>query len=91
MKELKHYEKACQKLADRFLFELECDDHYWVGGEVGGVLAFSDYFVGMNHIADYFKYSFTPDNFWKWYDNWIDEDKKDINMKNWKYLKGFNA
>ncbi|MBU1449065.1 hypothetical protein KKF45_04465 [Patescibacteria group bacterium] len=85
MKLLK-YEKACNDLKDAFLKSIEFfGDEYWIGDTVGEVLCFGDYFMNMNHMADYFRYDYTPEEFWDWYDQYIDE--KGINMKSFKYFK----
>ena len=90
MKELKLYEQACNDLSDKFLKELYpkdftlYDDAYWIGDKIGDVLAFSDMFVDMNQMADYFKYDYTPEQFMNWYWDYIDEERENLNMKNYK-------
>jgi len=89
-KELKNYYKACEALKDKFLEALYpnepeyYDDAYWIAECIGEVLTWGDWCVDMNKIVDYFKYDFTPDKFFEWYDQWI--EKEGINMKNFKYL-----
>lgn len=90
---LKNYEKACEKLAEAFLSELYPedfpDDAYWVGGEIGDVLMWGDWFVTMGNISDYFRHGYKPDDFFNWYDDCIgsgDENLK-VNMKNYLKLK----
>ena len=81
---VKAWEEACKILEIDFLNALygyrEEDwptEHYWVGGEVGGVLHFNDYFVSTNVMADYFKYGYTPDQFFDWYwQSFADKDPK---------------
>ena len=83
LKELKQYEKACEKLANKFLSELydgeTINGYYWVDDKIGGILAWGDWFVNMNIIADYFRYNMKPEEFFEWY-----EEQQDINIKNWK-------
>lgn len=93
------WEESCVELTRDFIEELyeEQDDRdsilgagngYWVGDEVGGVFAWWNYFVDMNNIADYFRYNYTPDLFFGWYDQWAEREGKDaVNMKNFKSLK----
>ena len=89
MKILKQYELACEKLKDAFLnslYEDEIpDDSYWVAEEIGGVLSWGDWYVGMDIMADYFRYNYTPTQFFDWYDQ-IHEDNK-MNMRSWIKLK----
>jgi hypothetical protein len=85
------WEFACGELSSAFLDELyeneTMPEVYWIADEVGGVLHFNDYFVSTNIMADYFKYGYTPDQFFDWYDKcYLDEGCK-INMKNFIKLE----
>ena len=94
LKELDNYYKACNQLVESFLRDLFADDeeyevdYDWIGGACGEVFAFSDYFLNMDQVADYYEYGYDPDLFWSWYDDYI-EKEDNINMKNYRYLKGF--
>ena len=93
------WEEACEELAYDFLEELYShyvdgeqyhDDSFWVGEEIGGVLSWGDYFVDMGNIVDYFRYNYTPDKFFEWYDYALDCHEKEgspINMRNYLKLK----
>ena len=87
MKKLQQYYEACNTLARRFLYDVYPeggDDWFWIGDKIGDVLAFSDMFIDMNQIADYFKYDYTPEQFMNWYWDYIDEERENLNMKNYK-------
>jgi hypothetical protein len=90
MKLIKEYENIINKIAERFLKDLYKEDYidvntdsYWVADEVGGVFYFHGYFICMNVIIDYFKYNYTPDEFFDYYDYNLSNP---INMKNYKKL-----
>jgi len=94
MKQLENYYKACEDLKKEFLKNLYPDadldyagNTYWIGDEIGGVLSFNDCFVHMEHIADYFQYKLTPDDFFVWWDDYIDERTPNLNMKTFKKLQ----
>lgn len=93
METLLKYENACNELARTFLEALYpdepeyYDDWYWIADEIGGCVSWDDWFVNPNSMADYFRYKYTPDEFFKWYDKWV-ENEGALNMKNFK--KTFN-
>lgn len=88
MKELKAYEKACNEVAQAVLkkFKFEQDHDFWIGGEIGGVFYFCDYYLGMDTMVNILKYDFTVDEFFDWYYLSLDlhTEGKDVpsNMKN---------
>lgn len=70
---LKQYEKACQQLAEEFIRKVfnelyDEEDSHWIGNIIGEVLYINDHFIGMDNIANYFRYQFTPEEFFEWYD-----------------------
>ena len=93
------WEEACNELANAFLIDLyksevDGEDYYddrgWVGEEIGEVLMWGDYYVDMGNIADYFRYNYTPNKFFEWYDYALEEHqngKSPVNMKNYLKLK----
>ena len=87
---LQNYKKACEELAQAFLKELYpnepqyYEDIYWIGKAVGEVLSWGDWYVDMHNIANYFKYNFTPDEFFDWYNQYVEDDG--VNMKSFKLL-----
>ena len=93
-KELKNYEKACESLKDAFIKslysegaeEILSDDGFWIGGKIGDVFSWFDYFISVGDMANYFKYECTPDQFFDWYDQWLEEEGG-INMKHYLKLK----
>ncbi len=93
-KELKQYEKACEALKDKFLADLYKDedympdDAYWIGDEVGGVLFWGDWFVDMDNMANYYRYSYTPDEFFDWHDQLCEDKKGRRSMRYYKAFKG---
>ena len=95
MKQLNNYHKACEELKNAFLKDLYpghpeyYDDEFWIGGSVGEVLVWGDWFVHMSTIADYYLNDFTPDEFFNWYDQWIEEGQS-VNMRNFKKLNNLN-
>jgi hypothetical protein len=93
MTPLEKYEKACNDLKDEFLADLCNDgyyatDGYWVSNQVGGVYSWGDWCVDMGDVADYYRYGFTPQEFFEWYDETMDSAMKGkhMNMKTWKKL-----
>jgi len=95
-KELKNYEKACESLKDAFIKSLYSDaeavdtilsnDGFWIGDEIGDVFSWYDYFISVDNMANYFKYEYTPDQFFEWYDHWLEDDGR-LNMKHYLKLK----
>ena len=96
LKPLDNYYKACNKLVEKFLKDLyeddpECDywnDYWWIGDSTGGIFTWGDWFVAMENITDYYEYSYTPDEFFSWWDEYLEKDEK-LTMKHYKLLKGF--
>lgn len=77
VKNLENYYNACCDLAEAFIESLFPDadkptEIWWVANDIGGVLCFSDYFVGMENMVHYFEFGLTPDEFWEWYDRNVD-------------------
>lgn len=89
MKELDQYEKACEKLKDAFMKSLypvrkrDFDDAYWIADEIGGCYSWGEWYVSIGTMADYFRYELNPEQFFSWYDDYLDENKR-LNMKIWK-------
>jgi|TARA_R100000501_G_C2615402_1_gene109098 hypothetical protein len=92
-KQLKAYEKASNELKDAFLKELYPDhseyyeDEYWIGNEIGGVLNWSDYFESIGNMADYFRYGYSAEQWFAYYDHVTEELEPKVNMKNFLKLK----
>ena len=85
----KKYEDACEKLKDAFLADLyeneeDYEDAYWIGGDIGGVLSWGDWFVDTGNMKDYFKYKLTNEEFFDWYDSANYKDSDRINIKHFK-------
>ena len=94
---LQKYEWACTELLIAFIESLYPDqddrdrilkepEGYWVGGVVGEVFAWWGCFVYSDSMADYFRYELTPYEFFKWYDQYINEKGGGVNMKAFKLL-----
>lgn len=103
-KALRNYEEGCMKLCQAFIEDLYPDEDdrerilkegegWWIGGAVGEVYCWWDWFVYANHMADYFKYKLTPNEFFEWYDQWVEnselsskkkKQKPALNMKHFK-------
>lgn len=93
-KPLQDCEKACNRLKNAFIKSLYpdkedrdrvLDEGYWIGDCVGGVFAWWGWYVDTNNMADYFRYEFTPDEFFDWYDQW--KKGAGINMNYYKMRK----
>ena len=95
---LQDYEKACNRLKNAFIKSLYPDkedwqrilnenEGYWIGGAVGEVFSWWDWFVHANDITNYFRYKLTPDEFFDYYDKSVEahiKNKGYMNMKNYK-------
>ena len=95
MKELKNYYEACEDLKDKFLEAVhdlssgDISEQRWIGDAIGETLQYDDYFVNMHDMVDYFKYGFTPEEFFDWYDKSTDAaimNETYVNMRNYKKL-----
>jgi len=98
---LQDYEKACNRLKDAFITSLYPDvndkerileeDGYWVGEAIGEIYNWWDWYINANQMADYFKYGFTPEQFFNWYDQWVEKESKkegtSVNMRNFLKLE----
>ena len=90
MTALDNYEKAANELARDFLKKLYPDDPdnycdwYWVGRTVGGVMSWGDWFVDTTVMANFFRCGLTSDEFFDWYDQWVEDKKGKLNIMNFK-------
>lgn len=80
---LKQYENSCEKLAQKFIKEVFETPvvHHWVGDRIGEVLYVDVYFINMDNIANYFRYHLTPDDFFEWYEENLENG---VSMKHFK-------
>lgn len=89
---LEDWERHTQRLADYFVkkyFVSEAND-YWIGGDVGGVLAVNDYFFSLSDMVDYLRYRYSKNKMFSHYDYTLkcyEKDERPINIKNWIKLK----
>lgn len=106
---LQDYEKSCNRIKSSFIRSLYPDkedqrrilaheEGYWVGDEVGRVFCWWDWFVDMEMMIGYFRYGYTPEQFFEYYDVtaeiFANNQEKPIqdegvipNMKNWLKLQ----
>ncbi|WP_289188692.1 MULTISPECIES: hypothetical protein [Bacteroidales] len=88
------YEAVCEAYAQRLLAQLgfmNRDDSYWVGNEIGGVLAvgINDYFLCMEEIVQIVDNAMSYEEFYAWYRQWMETfgpKQERINLRSW--LKG---
>ncbi len=86
IKQVKEYYIAVEALKDRFLKDIKSeDDGYWIGGAVGEVYAWGDYFLSPEQMVNYYEEKLTPDDFYDWYWQWIEPEGK--KMSTWKHFK----
>jgi len=96
IKPLQDYEKACNRLKDAFIKSLYpkkedwqriFDEGYWIGGAIGELFGWWDWFVHANDMAEYFRFELTPDEFFDWYDKSLESHNKNktfMSMRNYK-------
>lgn len=96
---LQLYEGSCQQLAEAFVrkyFRIKNWKNYaiyWIGDQVGGVLAINDYFFDTNQMADFIRYKYTIKKMFEYMDYrdefYTGEDlyDKPINIKAYKYVR----
>jgi len=89
MNTLQNYEKACEELRKDFvdsIFPNEKNEDYgdWIGDVVGEVLLVGDMFVNIENMAGYFRYKFTPKEFFNWYFKYTAENSDRVNMMHFK-------
>lgn len=96
---LQDYEKSCERLRFAFIRSLYSDQNdrarinaegHWIGDSIGEVYCWWDWFVDAKNMADYFRYEFTPDEFFDWYDQWT-ENSSTTNRKNQKIALSMKA
>lgn len=88
MKLLKQWESTTNKLIEVFLikyFELEDEDmpldYYWIGGDVGGVLEFADYYFNLGDIKLCLEKDIPKEKFFAWYHWCLEEHDEHINLQ----------
>lgn len=90
---LQKWEEATQDLADYFAYKYfgkDLSDVYWIGDEVGGVLALNDYFFNTQDMVDFLRYKYSVKDMFDYYDYKMDmqmKKKEYMNIDNWKKLK----
>ena len=82
------YKAVCEAYAQRLLAQLgyyNRVDAYWVGDDVGGVLAIGDsYFLNLDEIVLLVDNAIGYDEFSEWYNQWVDMDnERKINLRSW--------
>lgn len=85
-KELTIWEKATQELADAFIKKYYDEDvvSYWVGDEMGEVLAVNDQFWNIGNIVDALRWGCSKKRLFEWYDLFIENAKSPrVNLKNY--------
>jgi len=87
------YYTACQILADHFVhryFGKDVSDMWWIGDEVGGVLAVNDYFFDMEIMEQFLRYRYSKKLMFEYYEAKLEADTKGetiANIKNWRHFR----
>ena len=64
--------------------------YHWVGGKVGGVISYNDYFFDVNQIADFIRLNYPIKLMFEYKDYEVEERMKDkipLNMETYLSLK----
>jgi hypothetical protein len=92
MTKLQKYEKACNELATAF-FEKYYDGKgswYWIGDQIGGMMAVNDDFIDMFNIAETIRLNLTYEQLSAWMDYGCEGKKPDYNLRSFFKLKIYN-
>lgn len=90
MKLLNKYEKLIAEITKDFLenyYSDYSDDAFWIGDEIGGVLAVGDAFITVDMMIDALRYKPAVSQFHDWYWSYDDEHERAYNLKNFIKLK----
>ncbi len=80
------YEEVCETYKQRLLeqFDITPDNAFWIGGIVGELLDVDCYYtLNMYDIVLIVDNDMTFDDFDEWYDQWIDNNNRRINLHYW--------
>lgn len=71
---VKDYWKACDKIAEAFVEKYfpdgpGFDAPFWIGDQIGEVLAVNDYFFDLNVMVDALKFNTSEEELFGWYDH----------------------
>ena len=86
---LGNWEKVTWELGNYFVeryFGDDASDVYWIGNDIGDVLAINDYFFSLDFIREAIKYNATTKQLFDFYDLKLEFDTKnkpmEINFRN---------
>ena len=63
-----NYYRACEKIRNAFVEKyFKHDDSFWIDGDIGGTLSFSDQFLYIDHLVKVLKLNMTDKELFDWY------------------------
>ena len=88
---IKKWEKLTNEITEGWIekyFEVDVFEEVievdWVGGEIGGVFLYGDYYVSFSDVLTCFNLNIEPTKFFQWYDNTLEQYSVGVNTMNLK-------
>jgi len=89
MKQIEEWRKLTNQITEKWIieyFELSEEDiedgvgYTWVGGDVGFIFEFADYYVGFNDVLDCYKHNISREQYNNWYEYCLENQFVNISL-----------